>query len=100
MTAKLDVVIPPTQSTLTCDPELVNTAIEEEVAWQSNTCRLISEGVHSVDDSISWSAFHSYHEPPQDFEVTIGYLLPLFLDDLKSVAMMRHVMDVVQQAVL
>ena len=99
VTAKQDVVIPPTQSTLTCDPELVNTAIEEEAKWQSNTRRLISEGVHTVDDPISWAAFHSNQEPPHDFEVTIGSLLPLFPDDSKSVAVIRHAMDVAQQAV-
>ena len=99
VTAKQDVVIPPTQSTLTCDPELVNTAIEEEAKWQSNTRRLISEGFHTVDDPISWAAFHSNQEPPHDFEVTIGSLLPLFPDDSKSVAVICHAMDVPQQAV-
>ena len=84
---------------MTCDPELVNTAIEEEAKWQSNTRRLISEGVHTVDDPISWAAFHSNQEPPHDFEVTIGSLLPLFPDDSKFVAMIRHVMYLVQQAV-
>ena len=84
---------------MTCDPELVNTAIEEEAKWQSNTRRLISEGVHSVDDPISWAAFHSNQEPPHDFEVTIGSLLPLFPDDSKFVAMIRHAMDIAQQAV-
>ena len=79
---------------MTCDP-----AIEEEAKWQSNTRRLISEGVHIVDDPISWAAFHSNQEPPHDFEVTIGSLLTLFPDDSKSVAMIHHVMDVVQQAV-
>ncbi|GFO25218.1 hypothetical protein PoB_005172300 [Plakobranchus ocellatus] len=34
-----------------------------------------------------------------DFEVTIGSLLPLFPDDSKSVAMIRHAMCVVKQAV-
>ena len=99
VTAKQDVVIPPTQRTLTCDHELVNTAIEKEAKWQSNTRRLISEGVHTVDDPISWAAFHSNQEPPHDFEVTIGSLLPLFPDDSKSVAMIFHAMDVAQQAV-
>ena len=99
LTANQDVVIPPTQSTLTCDHELVNTAIDEEAKWQSNTRRLLSEGVHSVDDPISWAAFHSNQEPPHDFEGTIGSLLPLFPEDSKSVAMIRHAMDVVQQAV-
>ena len=92
-------VIPATQSTLPCDPELVNTAIEEEAKWQSNTCQLISEGVHSVDGPIAWAAFHSNQEPPHDFEVTIESFLPLFPDDLKSVAKIRYAMDVVQQAV-
>ena len=99
MTANQDVVIPPTQSTLTCDPKLVNTAIDEEAKWQSKTRRLISEGVHSVDDSNSWAAFHSNQEPTHDFEVTIGSLLPLFPDVSKSVAMIRHAMDVAQQSV-
>ena len=52
--------------------------MEEEAKWQSNTRRLIREGVHSIDDPISWVAFHSNQEPPHDFEVTIGSLLPLF----------------------
>ena len=64
-----------------CDPELVNTAIEEEANWESNTRRLIREVVHSVDDPISWAAFYSHQEPPHDFEVTIGSLPPLFPDD-------------------
>ena len=59
VTAKQGVVIPPTQSTLTCDHKLVNTTIEEEAKWQSNTRQLISEGVHTVDDPISWAAFQS-----------------------------------------
>ena len=54
VTTKHDVVNPPTQSTLTCDPKVVNTAIDEEAKWQSNTRRLISEGIHSLDDPISW----------------------------------------------
>ena len=99
VTAKQDVVISPTQSTLTCDTELVNTAIEEEAKWQSNTRRLISEGVQNGGDPISWAAFHSYQEPPHDFEVTIGSLLTLLPDDSKSVAMIRHAMDVVLQVV-
>ena len=84
--ANQELVIPPTQSTLTCDPKLVNTAIEEEAKWQSNTRRLISEGVYSIEGPISWAAFNSNQEPPHDFEVTIGSLLPLFPDDSKSVA--------------
>ena len=48
---------------------------------------------------ISWAAFYSYQEPPHDFEVSIGSLLPLFPDDSKSMAMILRAMEVVQQAV-
>ncbi|GFO32930.1 hypothetical protein PoB_005943500 [Plakobranchus ocellatus] len=72
---------------------------EEEKKWQNNTRRLLSEGVQSIHDPISWAAFHSNQEPSRDFEVTIGSLLPLFPDDSKSVAMIRHAMCVVKQAV-
>ena len=45
VTAKKDLIIPPTRGTLTSDCELVNTAMEEEKKWQNNTRRLVSEGV-------------------------------------------------------
>ncbi|GFO27756.1 hypothetical protein PoB_005426100 [Plakobranchus ocellatus] len=89
VTAKQDPTIPPTQITLSSDCELVSTAVEEEKKWQNNTHRLLSEGVLSIHDPISWAAFHSNQEPSRDSEVTIGSLLPLFPDDSKSVAMIR-----------
>ena len=68
---------------------------------KQNTRRRISEDVHSGDDPIFWATFHSNQEPPHDFEITtcIRSLLPLFPDDSKSVAMIRHAVDVVQEAV-
>ena len=99
VTLKQDLIIPQTLSTLEGDCRLVNTAIEEEKKWQSNTRRLISQGIQSVDDPISWAAFHSNQEPLRDVEVTIGSLLPLFPDDSKSVTMIRHAMNEVQRAI-
>ena len=87
VTAKKELIIPPTQEILTSDCELVDTAMEEEKNWQNNTRRLVSEGIQSVDDPICWAAFHSKEQQSHDFEVTIGSLLPLFPDDSKYVVM-------------
>ena len=57
----------------------------------------MSEAVQSVDDPIGWVAFHANAQQPRDFDVTITSLLPLFPDDSKYVAMIRHSMDVVQR---
>ena len=45
------------------------------------------------------SSYNTNKEPPHDFEVTIGSLLPHFPDDSKSMAAIRHAMDVAKQAV-
>ena len=71
----------------------------DEKKWQTVAHRLVSEAVQSVDDPIGWAAFHANAQQPRDFDVTITSLLPMFPDDSKYVAMIRHSMDVVQGAV-
>ena len=52
------------------------------------------------DETISWAAYHaSLQPPPSEKSVTLTSLLPLFYDEAKSVAMIRHSMDVVKRAV-
>ena len=54
------------------------------------------------DETISWTAHHASLQPPNaipESSVTLTSLLPLFYDQAKSVAMIRHSMDVVKQAV-
>jgi len=54
------------------------------------------------DETISWAANHASLQPPNaipESSVTLTSLLPLFYDQAKSVAMIRHSMDVVKQAV-
>ena len=94
-------IIPYIQGTLTIDYEPVYNAVEDEKEWQKNTRRLVSKDTQSVDDPICWAAYHSNKQQSNDFEVTIGSLLPLFPDDSKSIviAMIRHAMDVIRQAV-
>ena len=51
------------------------------------------------DSNISWVAYHASHQTAQDSPPTLGTMLPLFNEDSKSVAMIRHSMDVIKQVV-
>ena len=84
---------------LTSDSSLLDAALEYETKWQKSTQRLVRQEVQSIDDQIAWAAFHSSAQPPRNFDVTIISLLPLFPDDSKSVATIRHSMDVINRAV-
>ena len=48
---------------------------------------------------MSWAAYHASHQQEQAITPDISVLLPLFQEQSKSTAMMRHSMDVIQQAV-
>ena len=96
---KKEVIISPMACTLTSDAQLVKSATADEKKWQTFAHRLVSVAVQSVDNPIGWAAFHANVQQPRDFDVTITSLLPLFPDDSKYVAMIRHSMDVVQRAV-
>ena len=52
-------------------------------------------------EAISWAAYHAWsqQEALPDGNTAISALLPLFYDEAKSVAMIRHAMDVVRLAV-
>lgn len=68
-------------------------------------CRWLQHVAESNDDSISitsavsWSAFHARRQPEKDFAPSLSALLPLFEDDSKSVAMIKHSMDVIKSTV-
>ena len=54
------------------------------------------------DETVSWAGYHASKQSiPEEYEcsVTLTSLLPLFYDQAKSVAMIRHSMDVIKTAV-
>lgn len=55
--------------------------------------------VHTSDSNISWAAYHASKQPVQEFTPAITAMLPLFHEESKSFAMIRHSMDVIKQAV-
>ena len=48
---------------------------------------------------MSWAAFHASLQPPLVHQVDLVALLPLFLENAHSVAMIRHGMNVVNDVV-
>jgi hypothetical protein len=54
------------------------------------------------DENLSWAAYHAscnQDDEVRDCSTSLSYLLPLFYEDAKSVAMICHGMDIVKNAV-
>ena len=53
------------------------------------------------DENLSWAAYHAScnQDEARDCSKSLSCLLPLFYEDAKSVAMLRHGMDIVKNAV-
>lgn len=71
--------------------------LQKESIW------LQSEKSNIVDDvpntNISWVTYHASKMPQEDVTPAISALLPLFPNDSKPVAMIRHAMEVVWKAI-
>jgi hypothetical protein len=94
-----DPPVPEVQCEVKGDGSTVQHAIEEEFHWFDNVNNTIkSTETLTGDESFSWAAYHSKLQEV-DSPVAISSLLPLFPDNSKSVAMIRHSMDVVKLAV-
>jgi len=60
----------------------------------------MSRGTFGGNEKLSWAAYHAQNQPRDESDKrAISSLLPLFYDEAKSVAMIRHSMDVVRDAV-
>ena len=61
--------------------------------------RRVIENNTGTDENISWSGFHAGRQPQLPRTISHAVMLPLFLDSAHTVAMYRHSMDVVKNAV-
>ena len=77
-------------------PGLLRPHLTKEFEWLEKMTL-----TEEVDDalSITWSAHHAAQQRNKEFEVSITSLLPLFRDPAHSVAIIKHVMDKVRDAV-
>ena len=66
--------------------------------WLTYMEEVIDDAV-TEDSTLSYSAYHASRQSEPTFMPAISSLLPLFQDDSKSVAMIRHSMNVIHAAV-
>ena len=72
-------------------------ATEDEYAWLSKVKTALENS--TIDGWISWSAYHADMQQVIIPPPAINALLPLFLDNAHSVAMIWHSMDVIKAAI-
>ena len=72
-------------------------ATEDEYAWLSKVKTALENS--TIDGWISWSAYHADMQQAIIPPPAINALLPLFLDNAHSVAMIQHSMDVIKAAI-
>lgn len=72
---------------------------EEEYQWLHHTKQTLEDKAEEDNDNISWAAFHAKRQPPPTRVICPTALLPLFLESAHTVAMIRHSMAVIRDAV-
>ncbi|KAJ7384068.1 hypothetical protein OS493_024082 [Desmophyllum pertusum] len=82
-------------------PQLAENAssLSKQLDWLNKVKSLCGKDELNNEDFISWAAFYASLQPSPVHQVDIVALLPLFLENAHSVAMVRHGMDVVNDVV-
>ena len=84
------------------DGAVFDRGFKDEVRWLENSSDIVcSQENLKEGEIVSWGAFHS-RDPQYSSSTTtsaISALLPLFPDQAKSIAMIRHAMDMIKLSV-
>ncbi|KAK3880702.1 hypothetical protein Pcinc_014857 [Petrolisthes cinctipes] len=72
-------------------------AIQKEYGWMKTVTTALQK--QSIDEWVSWSAYHAHVQQTVTPPAAINALLPLFVHSAHSVAMIRHSMDIVKAAI-
>uniref|UniRef100_UPI00358DF98B uncharacterized protein isoform X2 n=1 Tax=Myxine glutinosa TaxID=7769 RepID=UPI00358DF98B len=85
------------------DCSLMTAAVAEEQRWCDHISNVVDDGNADKDIHVSWGAYHATRiessETTDNGPTAVSALLPLFPDDSKSIAMIRHSMEEVKKAV-
>ncbi len=79
------------------NPLAAASATEDEYAWLSKVKMAVEKSI--MDSCISWSAYHADTHRAVIPSAALNALLPLFLENTHSVAMIQHSMNIVKAAV-
>ncbi|XP_072178978.1 uncharacterized protein [Diadema setosum] len=75
----------------------VDAAVQEEYRWLRTVETALEK--QSIDEWVSWSAYHASFQKALIPPAAINALLPLFVDSAHSVAMIKHSMTIVKAAI-
>ena len=73
-------------------------SLTKELDWLNNIKSLCGKNELSHEDFMSWAAFHASRQPSPVQQVDIVALLPLFLENSHSSAMIRHGMRIILES--
>lgn len=73
--------------------------LDKEYEWLQRMAELAVKEELDKEDYLSWAAFHASKQLPLHFEPAIITLLPMFMENAHSVAMILHAMNVVKSAI-
>ena len=71
---------------------------QREERWLEYSLRKLDEGSVSSSETVTWSAYHPSTQMEED-PPALTALLPLFYKKAATPAMVKHGMDVLQQAI-
>ena len=74
-------------------------ARDKEQQWLKKVAEMLDRSHFSLDDCISWAAFHANLQPSLVLKKANIALMPLFNDSAHSVAMIKHSMIVAKKAI-
>lgn len=99
---KKNIPVPNTLQQQTEDGDNIDTAFAEEFNWLQNVNSLIQAESLENETRFSWAAYHCAEGLTQKAiaaSSAVSALLPLFPDEAKSVAMIKHSMNVIKASV-
>ena len=97
-----NVPIPESSAPLQSDKDVIVRALEEEESWLKNINNIVTtqQDAGDVPLDASWAAYHSNKEDLVNrSSFFVSALLPLLPDQAKSVAMIRHSMNIIKASI-
>ena len=84
--------------TLRTDEDYLSIALQDEIEWLEQVKRAVEEETLPEGEMVSWSGYHESKQQQRNLKPAVSSSLPLFQDEAKSVAMIRHSMNIVKKA--
>ena len=78
---------------------IASSAVAEKYDWLNAVVNALKKGNLAKDEWVSWPAYHASIQRTEMPPAAINALLPVFLENAHSVAMIKHSIDIVKTSV-